>query len=205
MIGGGQQEALRLLVDRNGSVIFPRLGSISVNGLTFDEATELIQVVKQQLVGTEAYVTMDRLRSINVFISGEVNVHGSYSISAMSTVSQCFISRAAFQISDHIERLRLKRGRTVGTFDIYDLLLGRDNSGDVKLQNNDVVFVPVAKILASIEGEIKRPAIYELKPRTSLEDFVKIAGGFKPISNINRIVLNRYNPQNPLPIIISKI
>ena len=98
---------------------------------------------------------MGSLRSINVFIAGEVRKPGNYSVSALSTLSQTIYIAGGLSDAGSFRSVQLKRqGKTITSFDIYDLLLFGDNSGDVRLQNGDVVFVPVAGAQATISGAV---------------------------------------------------
>ena len=146
MLIGKEQGDFPLLIDRDGSVTLPKLGRVVLSGLTFPEAKTLIEKrVSEQLIGSEAILSMGSLRSISVFIAGEVKKPGNYSVSALSTLSQAVYIAGGISDVGSFRAIQLKRqGKTVGSFDIYDLLLYGDNSGDVRLQNGDVVFVPVA-------------------------------------------------------------
>ena len=135
-----------LRVDREGAVTLPKLGRVVLGGLTFPEAKELIETrVSEQLIGSEALLSMGPLGSINVFIAGEVRAPGNYSVSALSTLSQAIFIAGGISNSGTYRTVELKRqGETVETFDVYDLLLYGDNSSDVRLQSGDVVFVPLS-------------------------------------------------------------
>ena len=124
---------------------------------------------------------MTKLRRINVLIAGEVRRPGSFNISALSTLSQALYVAGGITDIGAYRDVQLKRsGKLVGKLDLYNLLLRGDNSQDKQLQSGDVVFVPVAKALVSIDGEFARPAIYEVAAKDTLDDMVEMAGGILP-------------------------
>ena len=203
MLIGKEQGDFPLLIDRDGSVTLPKLGSVVLSGLTFPEAKTLIEKrVSEQLIGSEAILSMGSLRSINVFIAGEVKKPGNYSVSALSTLSQAVYIAGGISDVGSFRAIQLKRqGRTVGSFDIYDLLLFGNNSGDVRLQNGDVVFVPFAGPQASVSGAVVRPAIYELKEGNTTRELLSMAGGMLATANPQQVLLKRYRAGRLLPSI----
>lgn len=203
MLIGKEQGDFPLIIGRDGSVNLPKLGRIVLSGLSFPEAKTLIEKrVNQQLIGSEAIISMGALRSINVFIAGEVKNPGNYSISALSTLSQSIFITGGISDTGTYRNVELKRqGKTVQSFDLYDLLLFGDNSGDVRLRSGDVVFVPVRGPLASISGEVLRPAIYEFKEGETIEGLLSMAGGVLAQGNPQQGLLRRYQPGESLPSI----
>ena len=203
MLVGKEEGDFPLLIDRDGSVTLPKLGRIILSGLSFPEAKMLIEKrVSQSLIGSEAILSMGSLRSINVFMAGEVKRPGNYSISALSTLSQSIFIAGGIADTGSYRALELKRqGKTVKSFDLYDLLLSGDNSSDIRLQSGDVVFVPVVGPQASIAGEVVRPAIYEFKMGDSIDSLLKMAGGVLATGNSQQAFLKRYISGTPLPSI----
>ena len=203
MLIGKEQGDFPLLIDRDGSVTLPKLGRVVLSGLTFPEAKTLIEKrVSEQLIGSEAILSMGSLRSINVFIAGEVKKPGNYSVSALSTLSQAVYIAGGISDVGSFRAIQLKRqGKTVGAFDIYDLLLYGNNSGDVRLQNGDVVFVPFVGAQASVSGAVVRPAIYELKEGNTTRELLSMAGGMLATANPQQVLLRRYQIGRLLPSI----
>ena len=176
---GNEEVDVALAVSRDGQLILPRLGPISVTGLTFEEVRELIIAkVSAQLVGTEAVVSMGKLRAINVFLAGDVVAPGSYSVSGLSTVLQVLFSGGGVTDIGSLRQIQVKRrGKVVEELDAYDILLRGDTSGDIRLASGDTVFVPTVDRLVTIDGEVKRPAIYEVLPSETLGNLLEMAGG----------------------------
>ena len=161
---GKENDQLNLQIGRSGDISFPKLGSITLSGLTFEDARDLIKTrVEQQLIGVDAVVSMGRLRAINVFMAGEVSVPGAYSVSAMTTVTQALFQAGGVTAIGSLRNIQVRRaGSVVVTFDTYDLLMRGDVSDDIRLQSGDVIFIPPYEGVIDVEGEFKRPMVYEL-------------------------------------------
>jgi protein involved in polysaccharide export with SLBB domain len=179
---GKEPGRYNLAVNRDGAVNFPQLGPIVVAGLSFDEARDLLQArVAEQMIGTEASITLGQLRSIRVFVLGEVKQPGSFTVSSLSTVTNALLASGGVSTRGSLRTVQLKRaGNLVTTLDLYDLLLRGDNSADVRLQPGDVIFIPPVGARVGISGQVLRPAMYELKGETTAGDLAMLAGGYTP-------------------------
>lgn len=193
MLIGKENQQFELMLGRDGAVDFPELGKISVAGLRLEEATQLLGArVAAQLIGVEAIIGVGRLRAINVFLAGEVRVPGNRSMSALSRVSHALYASGGLTDIGSLRRITINRGgEEVGQFDAYDLLIRGDASGDLQLQDGDVVFVPPVADMASVSGEVRRPAVYEVEPDTSLGELVHMAGGLTARALRRTAVLER--------------
>jgi len=176
---GNEEIDAALSVNREGQLILPRLGPLSVAGLTFEQVKEVIEAkVASQLVATKAVVSLGKLRAINVFLAGDVLAPGSYSVSGLSTVLQVLFVGGGVSEIGSLRNIQVKRrGKVVATLDAYDILLRGDTSGDVRLASGDTVFVATAERLVAVDGEVKRPAIYETLPSDTLGDLLQMSGG----------------------------
>jgi polysaccharide export outer membrane protein len=193
---GNNPESYELTVERDGRLNFPKLGPVMVSGMSFDAARAAIeQRVAKQLIGTRVSVTMGELRSIRVFVLGEAEKPGSYTVSGLSTMTNAlFVSGGAKKIGS-LRNIQLKRnGRLVTTLDLYDLLLHGDTSGDRQLLPGDVIFVPPIGNIVSVDGAVRRPAIYELKGEKTVAQAVEIAGGLLPDADLKLGQLERILP-----------
>jgi polysaccharide export outer membrane protein len=186
-----------LVVGRDGRVNFPDLGPIMVSGLRFDEVRALIEKrVSEQLIGTQVSVTMGELRSIRVFVLGDVTTPGSYTVSGLSTMTNALFVSGGISKIGSLRNIQLKRaGRTVSTLDLYDLLLRGDTSGDARLLPGDVIFVPPVGATVGLAGEVRRPAIYELKSQTTAAQLLQLGGGLLPQADPTIATLERVNDQ----------
>lgn len=179
---GNQNAFYTLVVTREGVLNFPELGPITVAGLPFSDLQTLLkQRVSEQMIGVRASITMGRLRSIRVFILGDAYRPGSYTVSALTTMTNALFVSGGVNTIGSLRNIELKRnGRLVTTLDLYDLLLRGDTSGDSRLQPGDVIFIPPVGKTVGVDGEVRRPAIYELRDEKSAEDVLELAGGLLP-------------------------
>lgn len=187
-----------LVVGRDGRINFPELGPIAVAGRRFEEVqANLEERVREQMIGTQASISMGELRSIRVFVLGEAETPGSYTVSGLSTIiNALFVSGGVKKIGS-LRNIELKRdGRTVTTLDLYDLLLKGDTSADVRLLPGDAIFIPPIGATVGVAGEVRRPAIYELKKEATTGDVIKLAGGLLPTADPNIATLDRVNAQH---------
>ncbi len=190
---GKINETHELTVGRDGSINFPELGPISVTGLQFSEAKHLVQQkVTEQMIGVRAVISLGELRSIRVFVLGEAFKPGSYTVSSLSTMTNALFVSGGITDIGSLRNIQLKRqGKVITTLDLYDLLQKGDTKNDARLLPGDVIYIPPVGRTAGIQGEVKRPAIYELKNEVSLNSLIKLAGGYSAnaypnISHITR-------------------
>jgi protein involved in polysaccharide export with SLBB domain len=194
---GNQNRNLSLTVSRDGRVNFPQLGPISVGGRHFSQVKGDIEGrVARQMIGVSASVSMGDLRSIQVFVLGEVRFPGAYTVSGLATVTAAVFASGGVKPIGSLRHIQLKRqGTLVRTLDLYDLLLKGDTSNDAKLLPGDVIFIPPVGPTVSVYGEVQRPAIYELKGAESVADAVAMAGGFTTEADAGRGALTRVDEQ----------
>ena len=169
-------------VTRDGVLNIPEIGPVTVAGLPFSEFREDVnRRVREMLIGTQVSVTMGQLRTIRIFVLGDVNRPGSYVVDSLATISSALYRSGGISRVGSLRDIQLKRGGTaVARLDLYDLLLNGDTSGDSRLQPGDVIFVAPIGPQISVTGAVKRPAIYETRGRTSVRGVIGMAGGLTP-------------------------
>lgn len=179
---GNQSQQLELPVSRGGTIDFPERGPVSVAGLTFQQTRDQIaQLVAAQYIGVKAAVSLGELRSVRVFVLGEARTPGSYNVSSLSTIINALYVSGGIKRTGSLRNVQHKRdGKLIGTLDLYDLLLEGDTSEDARLQAGDVVFIPAVGPRVGIDGEVYRPALYEIEQGTDLQELVELAGGLTP-------------------------
>jgi len=166
-------------VTRDGILNVPQLGPITVAGLSFAElGRDMNRRVEQMLLGTHISITMGQLKNIRVFVLGYVNRPGSYVVSGLATISSALYRSGGVSRVGSLRDIRLKRsGKTVARYDLYDALLEGNTAGDHRLQSGDVIFISPVGLQVSVDGAVKRPAIYEMHSKASIADVIKMAGG----------------------------
>lgn len=191
---GKNNATYNLVVSREGSINFPSLGPIQVAGSTFAQLREsLIQRVESQMIGAKVDITLGKMRSMQIFVMGDAYKPGAYSVSALTTVSQAIYYSGGFAENGALRNIQLKRnGKIIRHLDLYDLLLKGDASDDIRLMPGDVVLIGAVGDTITIDGEINRPAIYELRQGESYEDILKIAGGLASSGLEERVEVKHY-------------
>lgn len=194
---GNQNRTLELTVSRDGRINFPELGPISVSGQRFTNVKSDIEArVERQMIGVRASVSMGDTRSIRVFVLGEAQRPGSYTISGLGTVTSALYAAGGIKPIGSLRRIALKRhGALVRELDLYDLLIHGNTTDDARLLPGDVVFIPAVGPTVSVDGEVRRPAIYETKGEASVADLVALAGGLTPEADISKATLTRIDDE----------
>jgi len=190
---GNQNRTLRLVVGRDGLINFPELGPISVAGQRFTSVKEAIESrVERQMIGVRAAVSMGDTRSIRVFVLGEATRQGSYTISGLGTITSALFAAGGVKPIGSLRNIQLKRqGTVVRNFDLYDMLIRGDSTDDARLLPGDVVFIPPVGPTISVAGEVRRPAIYEVRNETTVTDVVQLAGGLTAQADTSKVSLTR--------------
>jgi polysaccharide biosynthesis/export protein len=194
---GNNQGRYNLVVGRDGRVNFPELGPIAVSGRRFEEVrADLEARVGEQMIGTQASISIGELRSIRVFVLGDAETPGSYTVSGLSTITNALFVSGGVKKGGSLRNIELKRvGRTVTRLDLYDLLLRGDTSADARLLPGDVIFIPPVGATVGLSGEVRRPAIYELKTETTASELLELGGGLLPDADPTLVTLDRINEQ----------
>jgi len=192
---GNQNRNVKLVVSRDGTINFPDLGPINVAGQRFTAIKSSIeQRVARQMIGVQANVSMGDTRSIRVFVLGEAKRPGSYTISGLGTITSALFASGGVSNVGSLRKIELKRqGTVVRQLDLYDLLIRGDTTDDTKLLQGDVIFIPSVGPTVSVDGEVRRPAIYEIKNESNVSDLVRLAGGLSAEANTGNAVLTRIN------------
>ncbi|MEI2790787.1 MAG: SLBB domain-containing protein [Steroidobacteraceae bacterium] len=192
---GNTKSRQSLVVNRDGRIMFPELGPIAVAGLKFDAAKARIEArVSEQMIGTQAVVAMSDLRSIRIFVLGEAERPGSYTVSGLATITNALFASGGVKKIGSLRNIQLKRGGTLVTrLDLYDLLLNGDTSNDVRLLPGDVIFIPPVGETAGVAGAIRRPAIYELLGESRASDLLYLGGGLMPDADPKLATIDRIN------------
>ena len=192
---GKENVEYELPVTRNGMLLLPNIGPVPVAGLTFSRLQEEIRSrITTQLIGVKASVTLGKLRSIRIFAMGDVERPGSYVISGLSNMTNALFASGGVKTIGSLRDIQLKRdGKTIARLDLYDLLLKGDMRSNVRLLPGDVIFVPPVGDTVTIVGQVRRPAIYELKKERTVAELVEMAGGFAPDALLQDASIERFS------------
>ncbi|WP_394157446.1 SLBB domain-containing protein [Vibrio campbellii] len=191
---GKENTTHRLRVNRAGTINFPSLGPVQVAGMSFSDVRDsLTQRVKEQMIGVRSDISLGEMRTMQVFVMGDAYKPGAYSVSALTTISQAIYYSGGFSESGALRNVQLKRnGQVIRKLDMYDLLLKGDARNDVRLLPGDVVFIGAVGNTIAIDGEVNRPAIYEVKPGETYKQAIQMAGGFTANAYSDQIEVKRY-------------
>ncbi|HEY8928018.1 MAG TPA: SLBB domain-containing protein [Mucilaginibacter sp.] len=189
LLTGLNESSVRSKVSPEGNLQVPYAGLVYVNGFTIEQATNMIRSKMTRVYPalssgqTQLTVNLGNTRSIKITIVGEVKKPGSYTLSSLSTLYNALYNSGGPNQNGSLRAIELVRNnRVYKTVDFYDFLENGLLTGNVRLEDQDVIHIPVYKKHVSISGEVKRPAIYELKDNEQLEDLIKYAGGFTDIA-----------------------
>jgi polysaccharide export outer membrane protein len=201
----GQVELAHTLdVTREGFIVIPQVGQLSVANLTLEQLENLLYqrlprsysgVRRGSDAATRFTVSVSRLRAIQIYVTGDVVRPSSYRISSAGTAMTALYAAGGPTEQGSLREVVVRRGgRVVTSMDVYDYLLRGDNSGDVRLENGDVVFVRTHGLRVRVSGEVVRPATYELKAGETLRDAIASAGGFRATAAVQRVQVERIVP-----------
>lgn len=191
---GSTNSEFTLEVGRDGQVILPDSGPVSVAGLTFQQMRdELTRRIEAQGIGVKSAISMGELRTIQVFVLGAVERPGTYTVNGLSTMTHAIFASGGLLTSGSMRDVQLKRNNRIRRrLDLYDVLLRGNTAADVRLSSGDVIFVPSVGPRVSVLGEVLRPAIYEIKGESSAAEVFELAGGLLPTAFAQSIHVQRY-------------
>jgi protein involved in polysaccharide export with SLBB domain len=202
----------QLVVTRNGRLLIPELGPVQVSGLTFKEVKELLNSrFQEELFGINVSVTMGELQTIRIRIIGEVEKPGSYTVASMTNLMNALFASGGIKRTGSLRNIQLKRNdKIVANFDLYEAILEGKLNTKLSMQHDDVIFVPAIGPTVGVGGEVKRPAIYELKHERSVGEVIQLAGGLLPTaapdsSHIERIEEGQFYTLIDLDLPLSNI
>ena len=193
---GRLNNSYSLMISREGLIKFPGIGPINVfeKGTDFLSLKNLInEKIKDQLGdGVQSSISMGSLRSIRIFLLGDVRKPGAFVVSSLSTMTNALLVSGGIKEIGSLRNIQLKRkGEIVARLDLYDLLLNGDTSSDAMVLPGDVIFVPTVGPRATLSGAVLRPAQYELLGDETLSDIIALGGGVDSRGNDRRIRLER--------------
>ena len=201
VLTGDVEAAYEMPIRRDGSIIVPQLGRIAVAGLTLEGATTLVRqraAASYSGVGsgrTNVDLSVSRIRANVVTVIGDVEQPGAYQVNALASVFHA-ISRAGGPTErGSFRAIEVRRGgRLVATLDLYRYLLKGDATQDVRMEQGDIIFVPMAGRMVTVEGAVRRSGIYELTDGEGFADALRFAGGLRADAATERLQVDRILP-----------
>ena len=191
---GGVTQTITRMVDRDGRLLLPEGGSIDVAGLSLRRAQSLIEdALKRQYRNAEIAVTVSQLRSVRVYVVGDVQRPGGFDISSLATPLSALYAAGGPTAAGSLRTLRHLRGKQlVEEVDLYDFLLHGLRNQSARFESGDTLLVPPAGPQVAISGAVKRPAIYELKSgESTLASVADDAGGFTVAASLSHVTVER--------------
>ena len=190
---GRAEEAYYVSVSRDGRITLPRLGTLDVGGLTLSEMESfLLSKFREYYPDFEMSITMGALRSVDVFIIGELESPGTYSLSALSTVISALFASGGPSKNGSLRDIRVyNEGELVKSIDLYEFFIKGTKGDDIRLKQGYTIFIPVIGPVAGIAGNVKRPAVYEMKGIQTIGDIIEFAGGVLPTGHLQNVVVER--------------
>ena len=230
-IYGYQEAKYQVKVGAEGDINIPYVGVMYVAGMTIEQATEKIRDnlsaagysnIKTGL--TKVNVSLGRIRNIKVTILGDVRKPGTYSLPSLATAfNALYVSGGPTDIGSMRNIQIVRNGKTISKLDIYDFLVKGDQRSNIMLRDQDVIRIPTYQVRVSLEGQVKRTGLFEIKPNETLKDLFEFAGGFsdsaytagitayqttdieKRIIDIDSKDFATYKPQRTESFIVKKI
>ncbi|WLI88048.1 SLBB domain-containing protein [Massilia sp. R2A-15] len=181
------------VVDRNGGIYIPRVGSVKVAGVKYrDLQAYLKQAISKVFSNFELTASISQTRAVQIYVVGHAVRPGTYTLNSMSTLLNALFTSGGPATSGSMRNIQLKRGSAiVTTFDLYDMLVKGDKSRDVSIRDGDVIYIPEVGPLVALTGNVKTPAIFELKGPASLADLVGWAGGIDSAAEQQKVVVEK--------------
>ena len=180
-------------VDRDGAIYIPRVGAVKVAGVKYrDLQGYLKQAVSKIFTNFELTASIAQTRAVQIYVVGHAVRPGTYTLNSMSTLLNALFTSGGPDSTGSMRNIQLKRaGTTVARFDLYDMLVSGDKSQDATLRDGDVIYIPEVGPLVALTGNVKTPAIFELKGSASLADALGWAGGVDSAADQRRIVIEK--------------
>ena len=202
LITGDVEMTYSFDVNRSGLILIPDVGQVPVSGLTvtdledrlYDRLSAVYSGVSRGGDATTYFdVSLGALRTIAVYVTGEVERPNRYPLSAVATLLEALYAAGGPTEIGSLRRVRVERGETsLGEFDLYSYFVDGSASGDIRLENGDLVFVPPAESQVTLTGAVRREAIFEMLDGETASDLLKFAGGLDPdaigIGRVDRII-----------------
>lgn len=180
-------------VDRSGAIFIPRVGSVKVSGVQYKDLQGYLKKAVGKIYNNfELTASIAQTRAVQIYVVGHAVRPGTYTLSAMSTLLNALFTSGGPDATGSMRNIQLKRGtQTVANFDLYDMLVKGDKSSDMTLRDGDVIYIPEVGPLVALTGNVKQPAIFELKGNSNLGEVLTWAGGFDSAAETKQVIVEK--------------
>jgi protein involved in polysaccharide export with SLBB domain len=192
----------RAVVDRNGTISIPTIGSVPLAGVKAADASNVVRAAVGRLYkGVTVNVTFGQLRAMTVYVVGQANRPGTYTVSSLSTLVTALFASGGPNPNGSMRHVQVKRGGKVAAeLDLYSFIAKGDKSADIKLLDGDTIYIPPAGGFVALTGKVNSPAVYELKSSgETIESLLSFAGGLPVVADPRRVYLERIDPNKSHP------
>lgn len=192
----------RATIDRNGTIAIPTVGTVVLAGVKAGDAERVIRnAIARLYKGVTVSVTFGELHAITVYVVGQANRPGTYTVSSLSTLVTALFASGGPNSNGSMRHVQVKRnGQVAAELDVYAFIAKGDKSADIKLQDGDTIYIPPAGGYVALVGKVNTPAVYELKNGgDTIESLLDIAGGLPVIADPRHAFLERINPETSHP------
>ena len=202
-VWGSHSYQAQVKIDLNGNVILPDNGVFFASGYTFEALKERLRsYLGKSYSGLTSSpqtsfidISLTQLRPVSITVLGESNTPGPHLINGFATVLNALYAAGGIKTSGSLREIKVyRKNKHIKTVDLYDYITKGALTEDIRLMNNDVIFIPTRLNEITLEGSIKKPSTFELKKNEGLNELIDIAGGFNANAAIKNIQLNRIIP-----------
>lgn len=188
---GDKSQTYEYRIDRAGNVLIPNVGFLNIAGLSIEKANLLFnQKLKDSFVNTEAIITLKEVRDIQVLITGQLRKPGVYILNGYSSILHALNSAGGLDKYGSFRKIELNRGgKTIKTFDLYDLFIDGNNTSDVSLRSGDTLLIKSTNNFVPVMGAVNREAIYEFVAGETINDAIKFSNGFSILASPEREII----------------
>lgn len=180
LITGRSNKTVSQMINRDGSILIQGIGKVNLAGKSFAEAQALISAyVESVSIGSKAYVSLSKLRDIQVLITGAVKAPGIYTVSGGSSILGAINNAGGMKKNGSFRQVDLlRKGKLIHSFDLYDLIAFGKYDSTQTLNSGDTIFIHPISFHVSVSGGVNIPGIFEIKKGETIEDVIKFAGNF---------------------------
>ena len=189
---GDRSDSIRFKINRSGQIFLKNIGPINISGLSIESANKLInKILKDSFVDTEAVITLDKVRDIEILITGQVSKPGIYVLSGYSNILHALIMSGGIAEYGSMRNIIVRRhNQPEKIIDLYEILVFGMTESNISLRSGDSIYVPSSQNFIPVMGGVAKEAIYEFKQGENIKDIIEMAGGIIKKSSEQQIIIS---------------